>query len=103
MNSFRVSNFRLFDNEGAELKLKPVTILTGANSSGKSSFVKAMVVFRNFLETTRREYIKSGEFVPTRYPLDFSLPELRMRGFSGALRRDSSSDPSSISRISRLG
>lgn len=92
MNSFRVSNFRLFDNEGAELKLKPVTILTGANSSGKSSFVKAMVVFRNFLETTRREYIKSGEFVPTRHPLDFSLPELRMRGFSGALRRDSSSE-----------
>ena len=92
MNSFRVSNFRLFDNEGVKLNLHPVTILTGANSSGKSSYVKAMMVFRDYIERVRNDNTKKGEFDPVRHRLAFTMPKLRLRGFSGVLRRDAANE-----------
>lgn len=41
---FTVKNFRNFDAEGATFDLAPITILTGCNSSGKSSVVKALLL-----------------------------------------------------------
>ena len=46
--TFGVKNFRVFGDKGVSLKLKPVTILTGENSSGKSSIVKAMLLLRDY-------------------------------------------------------
>ena len=49
MNRFSLKNFRVFDhNEGATFNIAPITILTGCNSSGKSSVVKAMLLLRDF-------------------------------------------------------
>lgn len=39
MNDVRLRNFRILSDTGA-IKLKPLTILVGANSSGKSSFLR---------------------------------------------------------------
>ena len=36
-NTYTIKNFRVFDEKGATLSIKPITILTGCNSSGKSS------------------------------------------------------------------
>lgn len=50
-----IKNFRLFDAEGVEVDIKPLTILTGCNSSGKSSVVKAIILLNGFLRDLRNE------------------------------------------------
>ena len=88
MKSFRVSNFRLFGSEGTEVKFKPVTVLTGANSSGKSSFVKAMVVFGHYLDSLVNDYRRDGSYDPNSKKLDFSADsKLKMKGFSSVVNR----------------
>lgn len=48
---FSLKNFRVFDHkQGATFNLAPLTILTGCNSSGKSSVVKAILLLRDFFE-----------------------------------------------------
>lgn len=39
-----IKNFRVFDEDGVTFELNPLTILTGCNSSGKSSMVKAILL-----------------------------------------------------------
>lgn len=93
MKSFRVSNFRLFGSEGTEVKFKPVTVLTGANSSGKSSFVKAMVVFGHYLDSLLNDYRRDGSYNPISRKLDFSVDsKLKMKGFSRVANRFLSKD-----------
>ena len=41
---FSLKNFRSFGDEGADFELAPITILTGCNSAGKSSLVKALML-----------------------------------------------------------
>ncbi len=43
---FSVDNFRIFSNE-TNFELKPITVLTGKNSSGKSSFIKGLKLLTN--------------------------------------------------------
>lgn len=50
-----VKNFRVFDEEGIKLDIAPITILTGCNSSGKSSFVKSMLLVNSVLEKLSRD------------------------------------------------
>lgn len=88
MKSFKVSNFRLFDETGVEIELKPITVLTGANSSGKSSFVKALVAFSDYANTTLGDYRRDGVFDPVTQKLDVYRPELKLSGFSGVKNRD---------------
>lgn len=44
-----IKNFRVFDEEGVTVDLKPITILTGCNSAGKSSVTKAVSLLHSFL------------------------------------------------------
>ncbi len=46
LKSIRLNNFRCFEDTG-EIELKPITILVGANSSGKSSFLKFFPLLKN--------------------------------------------------------
>lgn len=41
---FSIKNFRSFGEEGADFELAPITVLTGCNSAGKSSLVKAILL-----------------------------------------------------------
>lgn len=50
MKTFSVKNFRSFGPEGATFDISPITILTGCNSSGKSSLVKAMALLSDMLK-----------------------------------------------------
>ena len=43
---FTINNFRIFDKPHT-FELAPITILTGPNNSGKSSFVKALLMLKN--------------------------------------------------------
>ena len=47
---YKVKNFRVFDEDGVKLDMAPITILTGCNSSGKSSFVKSMLLVNSVLK-----------------------------------------------------
>lgn len=48
---FGIKNFRSFGNEESNFEIAPITILTGCNSAGKSSLVKALLL----LSEQRRE------------------------------------------------
>ena len=48
-----LKNFRIFDDKGAEVQINPLTVLTGCNSSGKSSIVKALILLNEFLKGVR--------------------------------------------------
>ena len=48
-----LKNFRIFDGKGAGVHINPLTILTGCNSSGKSSIVKALILLNEFLKGVR--------------------------------------------------
>ena len=45
-----IKNFRTFDEKGAEIDIAPITILTGCNSSGKSSITKSLLLLGDFCE-----------------------------------------------------
>lgn len=44
---FSIKNFRSFGSDGADFELAPITVLTGCNSAGKSSLVKALMLLSN--------------------------------------------------------
>ena len=41
---FSLKNFRSFGEDGADFEIAPITVLTGCNSAGKSSLVKALIL-----------------------------------------------------------
>lgn len=41
---FSIKNFRSFGEDGADFEIAPITVLTGCNSAGKSSLVKALIL-----------------------------------------------------------
>ena len=92
MDSFSITNFRIFDDEGVKIDFAPITILTGANSSGKSSYVKAMILLRDWLEELREDYKKDGTFMPGNHPMDFSRADLKLKGFNGTRNRNAADD-----------
>ena len=92
MKSFKVSNFRLFGNEGAEVNFKPVTVLTGTNSSGKSSYVKALVAYSDLMRSVLADYRRNGYYNPAEHKLDVYRPELKLKGFSSTINRNGSQE-----------
>ena len=52
---FSLKNFRSFGEEGADFELAPITILTGCNSAGKSSLVKALLLLNKLPKGTNYE------------------------------------------------
>lgn len=59
---YKLKNFRTFDEKGAEIDIAPITILTGCNSSGKSSITKSLLLlgyFCNKLYKTRMPNLDS--------------------------------------------
>ena len=48
-------NFRIF-RERCDFDLAPITVLTGANSSGKSTVIKALKLFQRFWENPKGQY-----------------------------------------------
>ncbi|MCR5193841.1 MAG: DUF3696 domain-containing protein [Bacteroidales bacterium] len=47
---FSIKNFRCFGNTNADFEIAPITILTGCNSSGKSSSVKAQLLLSGLMK-----------------------------------------------------
>ena len=54
--TYTIKNFRVFDEQGATFEMAPVTILTGCNSSGKSSVTKSLMLVHNLFENILNDY-----------------------------------------------
>lgn len=84
---YKVKNFRVFAENGVKLDIAPITILTGCNSSGKSSFVKSMLMVNKVLnELASNEKLKSG------IKLNFTdKPNFILGSFDNIIHRGSNS------------
>lgn len=69
---FTIKNFRVFDENGATIDLKPITILTGCNSSGKSSIVKALLLLCDYISSLKTDKENGKKVVLSSHELDFT-------------------------------
>lgn len=67
-----IKNFRVFDENGVDVQISPITILTGCNSSGKSSIVKSILLLDSFLKQIKRDYDNGERIILEQYKLDFN-------------------------------
>ncbi len=82
---YTIKNFRVFDSDGATFELNPITILTGCNSSGKSSLVKSLMLLGDYFRRVRDDYNNGRPCHLQNYKLDFSKAELDLGNFKKAL------------------
>ena len=95
---FTLKNFRCFDSKGVTVDLKPITLLTGCNNSGKSSIVKALLLLSDYFEEIN-ETKKKGQTGIDLFAckLDFThKPHNLLGNFSKVVNRKSKSDDRSI-------
>ncbi len=108
---FSLKNFRSFGEEGADFELAPITVLTGCNSAGKSSLVKALLLLSKqspkFIEGIREARhimdqnvdiddarilrYQAGSDIPTNKPtteLKVSFKELGLGGYGKVLHHN---------------
>lgn len=52
---FNLKNFRSFGESNADFEIAPITVLTGCNSAGKSSLVKAQLLLEQVLKSISKE------------------------------------------------
>lgn len=78
--NYKIRNFRAFDEGGATVKIAPITILTGCNSSGKSSIVKSILLLDTFLSKLKKEDKGKTVFDFDQYTLDFNKYPLNLLG-----------------------
>lgn len=86
-----IKNFRVFDENGASFDVKPITILTGCNSSGKSSMAKAVFLLNSFLSQVKKSQDNKEKIDPSKYSLDFSTnPNNLLGNFNKVVHNGSS-------------
>ena len=68
LSEFGIRNFKCFDD--ISLKFRPLTVLTGINGTGKSSFIQALLLLRQSGNPIMRELILNGPLVSLGYGQD---------------------------------
>lgn len=92
-NKFGLKNFRVFDDNGAEFEIAPITFLTGCNSSGKSSVIKALMLLQEVFEQVISDFNKGKDIRLQNYTLNFTSDNKHKLGtFDNAKNRFSKSD-----------
>ena len=90
---FTIKNFRVFDENGVTLDLEPITILTGANGSGKSSIVKSIGLLIDVINCLKAYYNNRRGVNPPSFFIDFAKKEHSILGdFSTILNQKSHSN-----------
>ena len=85
-NNFSIKNFRSYGETGASFNIAPITILTGCNSSGKSSLVKAQLLLSDVLKQIKEKKSLYG------IELRVSDKNLQLGRFDKVLNKYSKSD-----------
>lgn len=86
---YSIKNFRVFGEAGAEFNMTPITILTGCNSSGKSSVIKSILLIKDFVEKMKKDLDVFSRFNPGLHYLDFSLADVNLSNFNSVVNRNS--------------
>ena len=58
LNELKLANFRIFNNE-VTVRFRPITILIGRNSSGKSSIIRFLLMLYQSAGSTNAEFLSS--------------------------------------------
>ena len=88
---FTLKNFRVFDSKGVTIDLRPITLLTGCNSSGKSSIAKALMLLSDYFQATLNERDPSGNLF-LEHELDFTKEPHNLLGNFSEIVNDKSDD-----------
>ena len=92
-NKLIIKNFRVFDDNGVIIDIKPMTILTGCNSSGKSSIVKAAFLLNSFMKQINNAIVNKEKIELHKYKIDFtSYPNNLLGRFDKVIPNGSSSN-----------
>lgn len=94
---FSLKNFRSFGEEGADFELAPITVLTGCNSAGKSSLVKALMLISKQSGDKFSIGIFDTKGIQPSIKLRTSLKELQLGGFNSVVNEHSKDGTLSIS------
>lgn len=85
---FTIKNFRAFNSNGENFTIAPLTLLTGCNSAGKSSMVKALLLLNNFFNQMRKDIKLSSDCYPAKYKLGITDYCYRLGDFASVLNRE---------------
>lgn len=89
---YTIKNFRVFDEKGVTVDIKPITILTGCNSSGKSSIVKSMVLLNTYIESLQEDYNAFNRIDLQKHKLDFTKDSTITLGNFNRVRHNGSDE-----------
>ena len=56
LTELKLSNFRIFDDE-VKVRFRPITVLIGRNSSGKSSIIKFLLMLQQSMDPARSQFL----------------------------------------------
>ena len=87
---YTIKNFRVFDENGVTVDIKPITILTGCNNSGKSSIVKSMVLMDTIIDEIHRDYSDGKKIHLGKYKVDFTTKRTSSLGNFNRIIHDGS-------------
>lgn len=90
---YYIKNFKVFDEEESYIDIRPITILTGCNNSGKSSIVKSLCLLNDFCRQADKCLSKSEIQDLSKIVLDFhKRPNDIMGSFSKVIHKTEPSD-----------
>lgn len=78
--NYNIKNFRVFGEEGAEARIASFTVLTGCNSSGKSSIVKSILLLNTYLQKVKAASDNKSVLQLGSYTMDFNDYPLNLLG-----------------------
>lgn len=91
--NYTIKNFRVFDQDGAHVGITPITILTGCNSSGKSSIVKSIFLLDSFLKQVKYTLENKESIKLNQYKFDFTTyPNNLLGRYDRVVNSNSDSD-----------
>ena len=84
--NYSLSNFKIFSgSEPHSFELAPITMLIGENNSGKSTITKSLLLFQDFFDKIRKDFI-GGYFKSwDDYVLDFTVGDHKLGSFENVL------------------
>ena len=90
---YYIKNFKVFDEEESYIDIRPITILTGCNNSGKSSIVKSLCLLNDFCRQADKSLSKSEFQDLSKIVLDFhKRPNDIMGSFSKVIHKTEHAD-----------
>ena len=90
MNSIRVKNFKSVIDSG-KFQLRPLTLLAGINSSGKTSLLQALLLLKQSINAGSKILLTNGPYLTSNEPLELVRGKKRNNTINISLTLDADS------------